>query len=248
VRGKQFLGQETVSTGTSLVLGQASRGSYISCERWLSNLSIKSTKVHLPKNIGPTFRKCWTNILKLLSQHSKNVEPAFRNVESIFSKCWTETNRVPERATRLPVSSWWSLDQLLSHTELISGSKYSHTIDYRTFTDLIYYSIRGHTVLISEYKPIGLIAMQTENEMVAKLQAGLSSGSFSAIGKLECSTASVVPPIVVDVILRVGSCIYLRYPQGRDRSTSASAWSVYVDAIRYKVMPRIGYGFLCKQI
>jgi len=47
----------------NLVLGQASRGSYTSCETWLSNLSIKSTKVHLLK--------------RMLNQHFKNVEPTF---------------------------------------------------------------------------------------------------------------------------------------------------------------------------
>ena len=90
----------------------------------------------------------------------------------------------------------------------------------------------GITILISEYKPAGLIAMQTESETVAKLQAGLPSGSFSSTGNLQCSTSSVVPPIVVVVILRVVPCTYPIYPQGWDRSTSPSVWSVYVDAIR----------------
>ena len=37
------------------------------------------------------------------------------------------------------------------------------------------------------------------------------------------------------------------YPQGRDRFTSPSVCKLYVDADGIKVMPRIGYVFLCKQ-
>ena len=37
------------------------------------------------------------------------------------------------------------------------------------------------------------------------------------------------------------------YPQGRDRFTSSSVCKLYVDANGIKVMPRIGYVFLCKQ-
>ena len=37
------------------------------------------------------------------------------------------------------------------------------------------------------------------------------------------------------------------YPEGRDRFTSPSVCKLYVDANGIRVMPRIGYGFLCKQ-
>ena len=37
------------------------------------------------------------------------------------------------------------------------------------------------------------------------------------------------------------------YPQGRDRFTSPSVCKLLVDANSIKIMPRIGYGFLCKQ-
>ena len=37
------------------------------------------------------------------------------------------------------------------------------------------------------------------------------------------------------------------YPQGCDRFTSPSVCKLYVDADGIKVMPRIGYVFLCKQ-
>ena len=37
------------------------------------------------------------------------------------------------------------------------------------------------------------------------------------------------------------------YPQGWDMFTSPSVCKLYVDANGIRVMPRIGYGFLCKQ-
>ena len=91
-------------------------------------------------------------------------------------------------------------------TEYISGSNHSHTIDKQCDHGFNYYSIRGYAVRISEYKPAGLIAKQTESEAIASPQAGLLQGSSPSQAN-ECSTASVVPPIVVDVVLRVGPCI-----------------------------------------
>ena len=64
-----------------------------------------------------------------------------------------------------------SLYQSISHTEYISGSNHNHTIDKQYIHGFNYYIIRGYAVRISEYKPVGLNAKQTESVVITRPQA-----------------------------------------------------------------------------
>ena len=122
---------------------------------------------------------------------------------------------------------------------------------FTTSYGFIYYITQRIVLRISEYKPLGI----KENEQKAKMISNLLGNSiFSNLLDPSPQAARSVARAIfnffficrpVDSFTRI---LHLSdYPQGRDRFTLPSVCKLYVDANSIRVMPRIGYGFLCKQ-
>src|SRR6185312_15211079 len=100
----------------------------------------------------------------------------------------------------------------------------------------------------SEYMPLGLKENKQKAETISNLLGKLLLHESSP--QAARSVARAILHIFfccrpVDSFTRI---LHLTsYPQGRDRFTSPSVCKLYVDANGKRVMPRIGYGFLCKQ-
>ena len=125
---------------------------------------------------------------------------------------------------------------------------------YLTFTTsqgFIYYIIQRIVIRISEYKPLGLKENKQKAETISNLLGNFifsnlldpSPQAARSVARAILNSFHICRP--VDSFSRI---LHLSgYPHGWDRFTSPSVCKLYVDADGIKVMPRIGYVFLCKQ-